>query len=355
MMTKSVYIHIPFCSNICAYCDFCKLFYTKKWIKPYLESLKKEIISKYRGDVIETIYIGGGTPSCLSLDELKILFDIIDIFKTDLKEFTFECNIEDINDELLEFLKNTNVNRLSIGLESTKRKNLEYLGRKYSTDFKEKIELACKYFDNINVDLIYALKTESLKDLEDDLDFLISMNIKHISTYSLIIENHTKFRNEKSIDEDLDYEMYKLINKKLANYHHYEVSNFSYYGYEAKHNLVYWNNDNYYGFGLGASGFVDNTRYDNTRNIIDYINHKYVKESYFVSVLENMQNEMIFGLRKIEGVNKERFYLKYHKNIEDVFDIQELIKSGKLIDKNGFIYINKDYIYLSNEILINFV
>ena len=355
MMTKSVYIHIPFCSNICAYCDFCKLFYTKKWIKPYLKSLEKEIISKYKGEVIETIYIGGGTPSCLSLDELKILFNIIDIFKTDLKEFTFECNIEDINEELLEFLKNTNVNRLSIGLESTKRKNLEYLGRKYSTDFKEKIELACKYFDNINVDLIYALKTESLKDLEDDLDFLISMNIKHISTYSLIIEEHTKFRNEKNIDEDLDYEMYKLINKKLSNYHHYEVSNFCLKGYESKHNLVYWNNDRYYGFGLGASGFIDDIRYDNNRNILEYINGKYLKEYEKLEIYEDMQNEMILGLRKLDGVSKKKFYLKYGKKIENVFDIKELLNSKKLIDDGEYIYISLDYIYLSNEVLINFV
>ena len=355
MMTKSVYIHIPFCSNICAYCDFCKLFYTKKWIKPYLKSLEKEIISKYKGDVIETIYIGGGTPSCLSLDELKILFDIIDIFKTDLKEFTFECNIEDINEELLEFLKNTNVNRLSIGLESTKKSNLEYLGRKYSIDFRNKIELACKYFDNINVDLIYALKTESLKDLEDDLDFLISMNIKHISTYSLIIEEHTKFRNEKNIDEDLDYEMYKLINGKLSNYHHYEVSNFCLKGYESKHNLVYWNNDRYYGFGLGASGFIDDIRYDNNKNILEYINGKYLKEYEKLEKYEDMQNEMILGLRKLDGVSKKKFYLKYGKKIEDVFDIKELLNSKKLIDDGEYIYISLDYIYLSNEILINFV
>ena len=355
MMNNSVYIHIPFCSSICSYCDFCKLFYIKKWFNPYLDSLEEEVLSRYKGDIIKTIYIGGGTPSCLSIDELKRLFKIIDIFKIDIEEFTFECNIEDINRELLDFLKTTKVNRLSIGLETTKKESLDYLGRKYLSDYEDRIKLALKYYDNVNVDLMYALKGESLKDLENDIDFLIDLGIKHISTYSLIIEEHTRLRNEKNIDEDLDYEMYKLIQNKLSNYHHYEVSNFSYYGYEAKHNLVYWNNDNYYGFGLGASGFVDNTRYDNTRNIIDYINHKYVKESYFVSVLENMQNEMIFGLRKIEGVNKERFYLKYHKNIEDVFDIQELIKSGKLIDKNGFIYINKDYIYLSNEILINFV
>ncbi len=355
MTTNSVYIHIPFCSSICSYCDFCKLFYIKKWIKPYLESLKKEIQSKYKGDIIETIYIGGGTPSCLDINELEELFNIIKIFNKNLKEFTFECNIEDINIKLLELLKKNSVNRLSIGLESTSKKNLDYLGRKYNNDFKEKINLACKYFDNINVDLMYALKTMSLKDLENDLDFLIDMGIKHISTYSLIIEEHTKLMNENYIDQDLDRKMYDLICNKLKKYNHYEVSNFCLKGYESKHNLVYWNNNRYYGFGLSASGFIDDIRYDNNRNILEYINGKYLKKYEKIDEFTNMQNEMILGLRKLEGVSKKRFYLKYGKKIEDVFYIKDLIESKKLIDNGEYIYINKDYIYLSNEILINFI
>lgn len=354
-MTNSCYIHIPFCKSICSYCDFCKLYYNKKWIKSYLDSLRNEINLKYNGDIINTIYIGGGTPSCLDIEELNILFDIIKVFNTDLKEFTFECNIEDIDTKLLDFLKKNNVNRLSIGLESTKKKNLDYLGRKYLVDYKDRIELANSYFDNVNVDLIYGLRDEKMSDLEDDLDFLIDCCVKHISTYSLIIENHTKLMNEKYIDEDLDYEMYNLILKKLSNYNHYEVSNFSINGYESKHNLVYWNNEYYYGFGLGASGFVNNVRYENTRNIIEYNNFKYVKEEHYLSELENMQNEMILGLRKLEGVDKNKFYLKYGKNIRDVFDIEFLINDGKLIENDNFIYINKEYIYLSNEILINFI
>lgn len=355
MTTNSVYIHIPFCSSICSYCDFCKLFYIKKWIKPYLESLKKEIQSKYKGDIIETIYIGGGTPSCLDINELEELFNIIKIFNKNLKEFTFECNIEDINIKLLELLKKNSVNRLSIGLESTSKKNLDYLGRRYNNDFKEKINLACKYFDNVNVDLMYALKTMSLKDLENDLDFLIDMGIKHISTYSLIIEEHTKLMNENYIDQDLDRKMYDLICNKLKKYNHYEVSNFCLKGYESKHNLVYWNNNRYYGFGLSASGFIDDIRYDNNRNILEYINGKYLKKYEKIDEFTNMQNEMILGLRKLEGVSKKRFYLKYGKKIEDVFYIKDLIESKKLIDNGEYIYINKDYIYLSNEILINFI
>lgn len=354
-MTTSVYIHIPFCRTICAYCDFCKLYYNKKWIKPYLESLKNEILKNYKGEQIKTIYIGGGTPSCLEKEELKQLFEIIDIFNTNLEEFTFECNIEDINIELLEFLKTTKVTRLSIGLESTKQKNLEYLGRKYLKDFANKIKLASKYYDNINIDLIYGLKTQTLEDLKDDINFLKQNKIKHISTYSLIIEEHTKLRNEKYIDQDLDYKMYQLIKKELKEYNHYEVSNFSLKGYESKHNLVYWNNNNYYGFGLGAAGFINNIRYENTKNIIEYIKGNYIKEKNILEKIENMQNEMILGLRKLEGVDKKEFFKKYNETIEQVFDIKELLKAKKLIDNGKKIYINKKYIYLSNEILINFI
>ena len=149
--------------------------------------------------------------------------------------------------------------------------------------------------------------------------------------------------------------MYKLINKKLASYHHYEVSNFSLDGYESKHNLVYWNNNKYYGFGLGASGFIDDIRYENNRNILEYINGKFLKEYEKIDELKDMQNEMILGLRKLDGVSKKNFYLKYGKKIEDVFDIKELLNSKKLIDNGKNIYINSDYIYLSNEILINFI
>lgn len=354
-MTSSCYIHIPFCSNICSYCDFCKLYYNKKWIKPYLESLNKEIKEKYKGETIKTIYIGGGTPSCLTIEELKYLFNTINLLKTDIEEFTFECNIEDINEQLLNFLKKTKVNRLSIGLESTKKKNLEYLGRKYLEDFEEKIQLASKYYENINIDLIYGLKTETMQELEEDIEFLLKNKIKHISTYSLIIEEHTRLRNEKNIDQEIDYEMYKLIEQKLEKYNHYEVSNFALKGFESKHNLVYWNNEQYYGFGLGASGFINNIRYENNKNILEYIKGKYIKEEIIIDEITNMQNEMILGLRKLEGVNKNKFYLKYNKKIEEVFDINKMITEKKLIDNGKFIYINKDYIYLSNEILINFI
>jgi len=354
-MVKSVYIHIPFCKHICSYCDFCKLYYNKKWTNDYLNALEKEIKEKYNGETIETIYIGGGTPSNLDINELKKLFSIVNIFKTNLKEFTFECNVEDINEELLKFLKTTKVNRISIGVQTFNKNHLNYLNRVNNIDIIEKINLVKKYYKNINIDLMYAFKNETLNDLNNDLETILKLDIKHISTYSLIIEENTMLRKEKPIDEELDYEMYKLINEKLKKYNHYEVSNFSKKGYESKHNLTYWNNEEYYGFGLGASGYINNIRYENTRNIKEYINNNYLLNENKLSVLEQMQNEMILGLRKLEGVNKQTFKQKYNKEIKEVFEIENLLKEKKLIETKEYIFINKDYIYLSNEILINFI
>lgn len=358
---KSVYIHIPFCTNICSYCDFPKMYKIEEYVEKYLNALEQEIKNNYNNESIETIYIGGGTPSCLNLNNLKKLFEIINIFKFDKNvEFTFECNICDINENLLSILKENKVNRISIGVQTFNSKFIKYLNRKHTKEeVLNKMSLIKNYFQNINIDLMYAIKEETLEDLKEDLNLFLSLGVPHISTYSLIIEPHTVLykNNEEYIDEELDYEMYNLIEKNLKEngYNHYEVSNYSKEGFESKHNLTYWNNENYYGFGLGASGYIKNIRYTNTKNLLEYIegNYKYIEDE--LSENEQMQEEMFLGLRKMKGVSKEKFYQKYGKNIEDVFDIKNLIESSKLIEKDGYIYINSDYIYVSNDILINFV
>ena len=186
----------------------------------------------------------------------------------------------------------------------------------------------------------------------------MNLQVNHISTYSLIIEPNTKIYIDKvkNIDEDLDYEMYKLINKKLKKEKliHYELSNYSKKGYESKHNLNYWNNNEYYGFGLGASGFVDKERYENTRNLNKYTNGIYIKEKYLVSDKEMLENEFILGLRKIKGINKKNFQKKYG-DINNIKILKELINKKKLIENKNYIYINPKYLYIQNSILINFI
>lgn len=356
-----VYIHIPFCNSICSYCDFSKIFYKEKVVDNYLDSLESEIKNTYQQDKVDTIYIGGGTPSCLSIKQLNKLFNIINnnINLKNIKEYTIECNIESINEEKLILFKNNKVSRLSIGVESFNKEILKYLNRNTSVDYIQTINMCKKYFDNINIDLLYAVPNMSLDIVKNDLETFLSLNLKHLSYYSLILESHTKLYidNTKYIDEDLEYEMYKYISNTLEknNYTHYETSNYSIDGYQSKHNLKYWNNEEYYGFGLGASGYINNIRYTNTRSITNYLNNMLNKEQETITEEINMQNEMILGLRKLEGVNKETFYKKYKKNIEDVFKIDDLIKDNKLIDQGRYIKINKDYLYLSNDILIRFI
>jgi oxygen-independent coproporphyrinogen-3 oxidase len=358
-MINSVYIHIPFCTTICSYCDFPKIYYNETCVDKYLSILEQEIKEKYKNDVIKTIYIGGGTPSSLSVSQLKKLFEILKIFNTsnDL-EYTVECNLENLTIEKLLLMKEYKVNRLSIGIQTFNEKFYPFLNRKNGNI--NIINEAKKIgFDNINVDLIYAIPKENIKDLKNDLNKFLKLNINHISTYSLIIEDHTILSNNniKNIDEELDEEMYKLICKTLKEHGfiHYEISNFSKPGYESKHNMVYWNNDKYYGFGMGSSGYIDNIRYTNTKSSSKYLDKKFIYEIEEIDEKKNMEYEMILGLRKLEGVSISKFEKKFNKKISDVFNIKKLIEEGKLIEENGYIKIPLEYLYISNSILINFI
>ena len=217
---ESVYIHIPFCKSICSYCDFCKMYYHGPWVIKYLNSLAKEVEEKYEGEEIKTLYIGGGTHSSLSLKDIKYLFEIVGKFNLSSDcEVSFECNLNDINEELLRTLKDCGVNRLSIGIESFNEDKLKFMERKHT--FEEAVyamKIARYYgFDNINLDLIYGIPGETLKVLKKDIDMILELKPDHISTYSLIVEDHTKVGNMGivPIPEELDASMYELICDRL--------------------------------------------------------------------------------------------------------------------------------------------
>ena len=359
---KSAYIHIPFCNSICSYCDFCKIYYNGDIVSRYLKALEKEIKSYYKNEKLNTIYIGGGTPSSLNINELKELFKIIDILKKeDYCEITFECNIDSIDLEKLKFLYEKGVNRLSIGIESFNKDIIKYLNRKHTKEEAiNKVNLAKKVgFNNINIDLMYAIPIENMDILKEDLKTIISMDVEHISTYSLIIEPHTILYNNKAdyIDQDIDFEMYKLICKELKenNYIHYEISNFAKKGYESRHNLVYWNNMNYYGFGVGASGYINNIRYDNTKSISKYIDGNYVLKKDILNFNTIIENEFILGLRKIKGIRLSEFKEKYGFDVTDIPIVLKLIDEKKLNIKNDYLYIYNNYIYQENDILVEFL
>lgn len=356
---QSVYIHIPFCKSICSYCDFCKMFYNPKWVFEYLHSLKEEIIDRYMGEVISTLYIGGGTPSCLFKKELEYLMDLTKLFKKDDNlEFTFECNLNDINEELLSILKNNGVNRLSIGVESFQERKLTLMGRNHTfEEAKEKMAMIRKFgFLNVNLDLIYGFYNETKEELKKDIQLLLSLNPEHISTYSLILSEHTllSINQVSALDDDKDAELYEYICKKLKKkkFVHYEVSNFAKAGFESKHNLNYWNNGTYYGFGLSASGYIDGIRYTNTKNLNKYLSHQFDGEKDLLSTRDILDNAVMLGFRKIKGIDLELFKKTYGISLEEVYPVAPLLKNKELIQKNGYIFINPDKIYVMNEILM---
>jgi len=356
---SAIYIHIPFCKRICSYCDFTKVFYNEKLVFKYLDVLDKEISDNYKGEKVETIYIGGGTPSSLSKLELERLFSIVDrIDKSNLVEFTIEVNPEDINEDKLRLFKDNGVNRISIGHETCDKKRLVELNRSSFVTL-EQIELVKKYFDNINVDLMYGFNNQSVEEFLKDVDYIISLDIPHVSTYSLILEENTKLFIDKykRLDDEVDASFYKLIQERLecVGLNQYEISNFAKDGYKSKHNLTYWNNFEYYGFGVGASGYIGDIRYSNTCSITSYIAGKLNRKLEVLDRKDKMVYEMILGLRKCEGVSKALFFDKYTCTINQSFDIMGLIKKDLLEEDREYIRIPKKYLYLENQILVKFL
>ena len=355
-----VYIHIPFCKKICHYCDFCKVLYNTGYATKYLETLEKEINSRYNNELIDSIYIGGGTPSSLNKQELNKLFDITNKFTLKEKyEFTIECNIEDITEEKLQLFKKHKVNRLSIGVESFNKDNLDLLGRKHNQEqIYNNIMLSKKYFDNINIDLIYGI-TEDINIVKSDIDNFLKLDITHISCYSLILEQNTKLYIDKHqyIDQDKDKEMFDYINDTLIknNYKHYEISNYAKEGYESIHNINYWLNGEYYGFGLGAVSYLDNHRISNIKNISKYLKEDTISTSNYEDINIRKENDLILGLRLINGIDYNLFNKKYNTDLLNKDIIKKLISDNKLETDNNYLKCNYEYIYLLNDILVDII
>lgn len=327
---NSLYIHIPFCEHICPYCDFTKLFYFSKFSKPYLEALFKEIDS-YHLKKMETIYIGGGTPTSLSDDEFESLLKKVSNLLKKGGEFTCEANVENLTLQKLSLMTRYGVNRLSIGIQSTHNERLSQIGRFHTFEkAKEVIKKARDAgFRNINVDLMYGFPSQTLDEVKDDVRNILSLKTEHISIYSLIVSPGTLFfnKNIKEQNQDDSRLFYDTILSLMrdAGYERYEISNFSKPGYESRHNLVYWHNQEYYGVGLGASGYVNGVRYKNTPNLDQYLKGEYVSErekvdqkllrEYFL--MTHLRLKEGFSLSEYKELFGEDFLQKYQAKIDE--------------------------------------
>ena len=388
MKHVGMYIHIPFCKRKCSYCDFYSCDNKQEIIPEYIKYLKQELKEvgvgikldaqqKINEDVtIDTIYIGGGTPSYI---DSKYIIEILDIIKSYFNieknvEITIEINPGTINEEKLKDYKKTGINRCSIGLQSANNELLKTLGRIHNVDeFMNTYNLAKKVgFNNINIDFIIGIPGQTLDDIEDMLDLINKINPEHVSVYSLILEDETKLTKqvEDGIynlpEEEHERQMYWKVKNILEKmeYHHYEISNFAKKGYESKHNLDCWNQKEYIGFGVGAHSYTDNVRYSNISNIEEYIlNFKNEKQEDNIIFHEKqnpyskMQEYMMLGLRKIDGIDLNSFNEKFGMDAKEIFkeQISKLIKDGLIeIDENNIKLTNKG-IDLANIVWEEFV
>ena len=369
---SSAYVHIPFCTQICYYCDFSKVFIKNQPVDAYLEHLIQETRS-YEIGKLRTLYIGGGTPTALSAQQLAYLLTelpkVMDL--SEVEEFTIEANPGDLDPDKIAVLKDSQVNRVSLGVQTFDNKMLKKIGRSHKEqDIYDNIRhLKQAGFDNISIDLIYALPGQTMDQVKENVAKAIDLDIPHMSLYSLILENHTVFMNRMRRGklplpkEELEAEMFEYIIEELekAGFEHYEISNCSKPGFESRHNLVYWDNAEYYGLGAGASGYVDGIRYKNHGPIRHYLEaveagKARITEEH-LTLEEKMEEELFLGLRKKTGVSKARFEEKFGVSFDQRYGqvVASLTEQGLLVPDDKQVRMTKRGLFLGDTVAEKFI
>ncbi|GMA07498.1 coproporphyrinogen III oxidase [Tetragenococcus halophilus subsp. flandriensis] len=377
LKNTSSYIHIPFCEHICFYCNFNKVFLKGQPVDEYIQGLLKEIqltLDVHPTDVSQTIYIGGGTPTSLSASQLDdLLSGITQLLPVETtKEFTIEANPGDLTQEKLDVIKNYGINRLSMGVQTFDNRLLRKIGRKHTAeDVYQTLKLIEKnQIDNVSIDLIYALPGQSIADFLTTLQKAIALDLPHYAMYSLILENKTMFMNWvrrgriELPEQEEEAKMFELAINEMekAGFSHYEVSNFAKKGWESKHNLVYWNNEHYYGFGAGASGYLNQERYKNFGPIQHYLNplrnnQLPIIETEELSFKNQIEEELFLGLRKKEGVSLQHFKEKFNLELTDLYQqvLPKLFDEQLLTFNNDHLKLTRKGLFLGNEVFEKFL
>ncbi|WP_029332896.1 radical SAM family heme chaperone HemW [Exiguobacterium oxidotolerans] len=375
MTPRAAYVHIPFCEHICYYCDFNKVFLKNQPVAEYLDALEREIeltLQQYPTDRLETIFIGGGTPTALNEQQMQRLMDIISKHLLPLTdetlEYTVESNPDGVSPEKLDIMKAGGVNRVSFGVQSFDDGLLERIGRTHrEAKVAETLDEAAKRFDNISVDLMFGLPNQTLEQVKYDVERALRLPITHISSYSLILEPHTVFAIQERKGklplptQDLEAEMYRLMIETIeaGGLKQYEISNFSLPGKESRHNRVYWENDEYYGFGAGSHSYIDQTRRANIAPIPHYIKAEGlpVRNETPLTRVERMEEEMFLGLRMKQGVSIEHFEQKYGIALDAAFGktITKLLPRGLVERTDTHLRLTEAGVPLANEVFAEFI
>lgn len=368
----SAYVHIPFCTQICYYCDFSKVFIKNQPVDAYLEALIKEFES-YQISSLKTLYIGGGTPTAITAKQLDYLLSHLQqhLQLDQLEEFTIEANPGDLTEDKIAVLRQSAVNRISLGVQTFNDKQLKQIGRSHTEAqiYATIASLKEAGFQNISIDLIYALPGQTMQQVKENVAKALSLDIPHLSLYSLILEHHTVFMNKMRRGklhlptEDLEAEMFEYIISEMesSGFEHYEISNFTKPGFESRHNLMYWNNDEYFGCGAGASGYLNGIRYRNRIPIQHYLkavadgNARLSEE--VLTKEEMMEEELFLGLRKKSGVSVSRFQEKFGLSFESRYGpvVRELQNQGLLVEDKDFIRMTKKGLFLGDSVAEKFI
>lgn len=378
-MARGVYIHIPFCHQICNYCDFNKFYFKNQPVDEYIEALGKEmalVTKKYPEHFrnIETIFLGGGTPTALSPEQLDKLRTYIHAYipMSSVKEFTSEANPDELSAAKLQVLFDGGVNRLSMGVQSFDQGLLQKIGRTHSNEHVyETIALAKQLgFHNISIDLMYGLPGQTMAQWRDSLDKAFALDLPHFSAYSLIVEPKTIFYNQYAKGklhlptEDLEADMYDVLMQEMALHglQQYEISNFAKPGFHSEHNKIYWDNDEYAGFGAGAHGYLAGIRYSNHGPLKKYMDAVFTGElpivhEHEVTQAEKREEQMFLGLRKTEGVMHAIYEEKFNEPMNAQYEqIIEKLKSEGLLehDERG-IRLTRKGRFVGNEVFQQFL
>ena len=360
-----LYVHIPFCIRKCRYCDFVSYSGCESLFDDYIDALLNEA-KKYTHITFDTVFIGGGTPTILSKEQLyKLLSGIKNILNIKKNaEFSIEANPKTLTAEKLAVLSENGVNRISIGVQSFLDNELSFLGRVHSSDDAVKtIELTKHFFDNINIDIMLNLPNQTSDIVLTTLKKAVSLSPTHISCYSLILEEGTELFSEYEKgaflvpDEDLDRNIFSDVCNFLKEngYNRYEISNFSKPGFECKHNLKYWDCDEYIGLGVAAHSFYEDYRFYNTSDLTSYLDGDTDDEKIFLSDSDKMSEFMIMGLRKTDGISVTDFKKRFNKNIFSEFNIDKFLSCGLLIHDSDRLFLSDHGLDVSNSILCEFV
>lgn len=361
-MVDSIYMHIPFCNKKCSYCDFYILTNMQNQYDKYVEYLIKEIDMYDKNIIYDTIYFGGGTPSVLSIEHIKNILKTLKY--TSSSEITLEVNPTNVDENKLKELKKMGINRLSIGMQSFNDRILTLMNREHNAkDNIEIFEIARKVgFTNISIDLIFAIPSQTIKDLQYDLEIIKKLNPDHISIYSLIWEEKSRFskllREQKieKIDEDIEANMYEYVIDALKSYgyEHYEISSFCKNKKYGRHNMKYWENREFIGVGISASSYYEGNRYEKVRKLLDY--YKLIDKGVLPinkNTIEKVEKKDLKELEYIIGLRKLSEGAKYFS--EDEAKINSLIKKDLLIKKDDRIFLTRKGIMLEDTVILELI